>query len=190
MPVDVSDLTVGPSELWIKPYLNAAAEPATPTTVFAAGWVFLGATDGGVNITVAQSFEQQYVDQTADPLASTPNERTIQIETTLTRVTLANLKIILNGGNITAAGSGASSTETFEPITDLVANDPTYYAICARGKAPSGQHRDVFGRRVLVTDDVSYTAGKTDKSAFSVTWTGHYVSTSVGPFAWRDSVAA
>lgn len=196
MPVTSADLTVGPTDLYIAVFTEAlAVEPVTPTTAPAASWLFLGATDGGVKLTVAQKFEQQYVDQVADPLESSIDTRMATAEFSLTRVTLDALKQLMNGGTITTSGTGPATVNKFEPVVDLVANDPVYTKVMLRGKAPADssgvkQHRDIHLRRTLQVDDLGYNTGKTDKSVFTASLTAHYVSSSIAPFAWIDSAPA
>lgn len=193
MPVQSSDLTVGPTDIYWALFTDATAtEPTSPETAPAASWVYVGATDGGVTLSIAQTYQAQYVDQVADAMASSLDTREFQAEFSLTRVTLENLKTFLNGGTITTSGTGATQTKKFEPVVDLVANDPIYFKLLFRGKAPdsedgfSGQKRDVVLRKVLQVNDLGYNTGKVDKSVFTVSVRSHFVSNSVAPFMWND----
>ncbi len=183
MAVSVAELGVGPANVWRKPYTDAAVEPATPLTAPAAGWVDMGATSDGVNLTIAQSFQQITADQVVDVLMSVPDERSMTVETNLMQPTLERLKVVNNGGTIT---SGVGFRQ-FEPITDLVATDIDYGAVLVRGKGPILQTRDVILRRVATTDDVEFSYAKAAALVFGTTWTAHYVSSSVAPFVIRDS---
>lgn len=193
MPVSTSDLTVGPSDVYLAPFSDAlAVEPAGPATVAAANWIYGGATDGGVKITFGQKWVQQYVDQTAVPLASSLDQAATQAALPFTKVNSINFKTLLNGGTIVTSGTGATAVDSFEPIADMVATDPTYFKVLVRGKAPvsdtgfTGQKRDVFLRRVLQVSDLVYATGKTDKSMFSgVSAMCHFVSNSVAPWGMK-----
>lgn len=184
MAVSVAELVVGPANVYRKVYTDAAAEPATPNDAPAAGWVDMGATSDGVNLTIAQSFNQITADQVVDVLMSVPNERSMSVETNLMQPTLERFRIATNGGTIT---SGAGYRQ-FEPITDLVNEDVEYGAVLVRGKGPLNQKRDVILRRVLTTDDVEFSYVKAGAKVLGVTWTAHYVSASVAPFVIRDAV--
>lgn len=183
MAVSVAELVVGPANLWRKPYTDPAIEPATPNAAPAAGWVDMGATSEGVNLTIAQSFNQITADQVVDVLMSVPNERSMSVETNLMQSTLERFKVVNNGGTIT---SGVGFRQ-FEPITDLVEQDIEYGAVLVRGKGPLNQKRDVILRRVATTDDVEFSYNKGAAKVLGVTWTAHYVSSSVAPFVIRDA---
>lgn len=190
MAVTVSELITGPANLWWKPFTDAAVEPEHPSAAPATGWLDMGATDDGVNLTIAQSFEQITVDQIVDYVMSVPNERTFNVETNFAQPTLERFQVLTNGGTVTTSGTGATASKTFEPVTDIVTNDITYGALLVRGRAPgTGKLRDVLVRRVAVVDDVEFAYRKGDKQMLSVTFTAHYVSPSVAPFAIRDDVS-
>jgi hypothetical protein len=183
MAVSVAELVVGPANVWRKPYTDAAVEPATPAATPAAGWVDMGATSDGVNLTIAQSFNQITADQVVDVLMSVPNERSMNVETNLMQPTLERFKVANNGGTIT---SGVGFRQ-FEPITDLVSTDIDYGAVLVRGKGPLNQPRDIILRRVATTDDVEFSYVKAGAKVLGITWTAHYVSSSVAPFVIRDA---
>lgn len=183
MAVSVAELVVGPANLWRKPYTDSAVEPATPTVSPAAGWVDMGATSDGVNLTIAQSFQAITCDQVVDVLMSVPDERSMTVETNLMQPTLERFKVVNNGGTIT---SGVGFRQ-FEPITDLVNTDIDYGAVLVRGKAPLGVLRDTILRRVATTDDVEFSYVKAGAKVLGTTWTAHYVSASIAPFVIRDA---
>lgn len=183
MAVSVAELVVGPANIWRKLYTDPAAEPATPNDAPAAGWVDMGGTSDGVNLTIAQSFNAITADQVVDVLMSVPNERSMNVETNLLQPTLERFKVANNGGLIT---TGAGFRQ-FEPITDLVEQDVEYGAVLVRGKGPLNQKRDIILRRVLTTDDVEFSYVKAGAKVLGITWTAHYVSSSVAPFVIRDA---
>lgn len=183
MAVTIAEIIVGPANVYRKLYTNPALEPATPNDAMPSGWVDMGGTSDGVNLTIAQSFEQITADQVVDVLMSVPNERSLNIETNLLQATLEALKAVNNGGTITS-GTGFRQ---FEPIADLVNSDVEYAAVCIRGKGPNGVKRDVIVRRTLTTDDVEFSYVKAGALMLGTSWTGHYVSASVAPFVIRDA---
>ena len=184
MGVTISELIVGPADLYHKWYTDPYLEPATPNDVIPVGWVNLGGTMDGINLTIAQSFEQIRADQVVDNLLSVPNERTFNIETNLLQATLESFRRVNNGGSITT-GVGFRK---FEPIVDLVNDDVLYSSIIVRGRAPvTGKKRDIIVRRTLVTDDVEFTYVKAGAQVLAMTQTAHYVSQSIAPFAIVDA---
>lgn len=183
MAVTIAEIIVGPANVYRKLYVNAAIEPATPNDPMAAGWYDMGGTQDGVNLTIAQSFEQIYADQVVDALMSVPNERSLNVETNLMQATLEAIKAVNNGGTIT---SGVGFRQ-FEPITDLVNQDVEYAAVCIRGRGPNGVKRDLIVRRTLTVDDVEFSYKKGTNLVLGTSWMGHFVSASVAPFVIRDA---
>lgn len=185
MTVTISKLIVGPAWMWRKLYTDPAAEPLTPLITPAAGWVDCGGTQDGINLTIAQSFEQITADQIVDILMSVPNERTFNVETNLLEPTLENMKFANNGGQLTT-GTG---WQAFEPIVDLVNEDVLYSSVIIRGRgANTGRMRDIIVRRVLNTDDVEFAYQKAGAQVLATTLTAHYVSGSIAPFRIVDAV--
>lgn len=184
MGVTISELIVGPADIYHKWYTDPALEPATPLDAVPVGWVNLGGTMDGINLTIAQSFEQIRADQIVDVLLSVPNERTFNVETNLLQATLASFKRVSNGGTITS-GLGFKK---FEPIVDLVNDDVMYSSIIVRGRgADTGKKRDVIVRRTLVTDDVEFSYQKAGAKVLAMTQTAHYVGPGIAPFAIVDA---
>lgn len=185
MTVTISKLITGPAWMWRKLYTDPAAEPTSPLATPAAGWVDCGGTVDGINLTIAQSFEQITADQIVDVLMSVPNERTFNVETNLLEPTLENFKFANNGGSITT-GAG---WQAYEPIVDLVTDDVLYSAVIIRGRGSNtGRLRDIIVRRTLVTDDVEFSYQKAAAQVLATTLTAHYVSASVAPFRIVDAV--
>jgi hypothetical protein len=178
MPIDVTKLIAGPADLYV--FTVGLTEPSTPVAFTPpAGWRNLGGTNDGVNVTIGQTYEAVTSDQTTDVIASLPTERNVTVETNLMERTMDNLKVSLNGGTIVTGGT----VDTFEPITDRVANPPTYTGVGLYGKsAINGKAGLLIVRRCLVTDDVSFSYQKGAAQMLAVTWTAHYVSGTVSPW--------
>lgn len=178
MPINVSNMIAGPADLYYFPV--GGTEPTTPIGFTPpADWTSAGGTDGGVAVTVGQTFETVNSDQTVDIIASLPTERKTTIETQLLERTMTNLKASLNGGTIVTG----ATVDTFEPITDLVAVPPDYTGIGLYGKsAINGKRGLLIVRRCLVTDDVAFSYQKGAAQALGVTWTAHYVDSDTGPW--------
>lgn len=184
MGVTISQLIVGPADIYHKWYTDPALEPATPLDPVPVGWTNLGGTLDGINLTIAQSFEPIVADQVVDVLFSVPNERSFNVETNLLQATLDSFKRVSNGGLITS-GLGFRK---WEPQVDLVNEDVLYSSIIVRGRgADTGRKRDIIVRRTLVTDDVEFSYMKAGAQVLAMTQTAHYVSPSIAPFAIMDA---
>lgn len=187
MAVTVAELIVGPATVYHKLYTDVAAEPATPN-VAPTGWHDMGGTSDGVNLTIAQSFEQIRLDQVLDIVMSVPNERTFNVETNVAQATLDHFKIVNNGGTFTSGLDGGTAWRAYEPIVDPIATNIDYGAVLVRGKAPNQKLRDIILRRTAVTDDVEFGYQKAGLQMLGTTWTAHYVSASVAPFIIKDAI--
>jgi hypothetical protein len=177
MPITVANLLAGAADLNLGPF--GATEPTDATTALDAAFRNAGGTNDGVNITVAQKFEQVSSDQTADIIASLPTDRSIQLETSLMELTMVNIQDSLNGGTIVTG----AQVDTFEPVTDIIANPPGYRCVILSGKsAINGKASRLIVRRCMVTDDVKTSYKKGGVNMLGVSWTGHYVSATVAPW--------
>lgn len=165
----------------------AAAEPvntAITTVPSSVDWTDVGGTEGGLTLTIEQSYTELVVDQVVDRVGSRLTARTMTMATNLAEPTLENLSRILNGGGTVTTGSGFKA---FEPANDTSATQPTYSKLIFDGIAPLGGRRRVIGRRMLSTENVEFAYAKDSQTVFSVTFTGHFVSASVPPFAIIDA---
>jgi hypothetical protein len=187
MAVTATNLTQGPATLYSGAF--GATEPADTlvnTAPPASSWTDVGATDGGVKLTVAQTYTELDVDQVVDRLGSRLTKRDFTIETSMAEPTLTNLSLVLNGGT-SASGSGYAS---LEPSFASSATQPTYKAMLFDGWAPGGAFiRRVILRKTLSTDatDLDYTKDK--KTMFAVKLSGHYVSASIAPLHVVDQTS-
>jgi hypothetical protein len=150
MSINVTNLIAGPATLYIDDV--GATEPVNATDPITGGWVDIGGTNDGVNVTIAQAFESVSSDQTVDILASLPTERSVNVETSLMERTLTNVKLACNGGTLITG----ATTDTFEPISNTVDTPPTYKAALLKGtSAINGKTGLLILRRCLVTSDVT-----------------------------------
>jgi hypothetical protein len=140
-----------------------------------------GGSNGGVKMVIAQTFGKVTADQTADILASLVDERSVTAEMSLLETTLQNLKMTNNGGDIVTGDEGSK----FEPVTNTVETPPDYTKLILRGTSAVSQKRGVLVlRRTLVTSDVGFSFVKNAATMLGVTFTSHYVSDTVPPFAF------
>lgn len=95
-------LAIGPGHLKLAASLSTT-EPTDLAAAWAAGWLDLGYTDDGSEITVETKYEDVNVAEELDPVAILATARTITVAFALAEITATNLKRTLNGGTITAA---------------------------------------------------------------------------------------
>jgi hypothetical protein len=179
MSVTTTNLIMGPATLYVGAFgATEPADAAVNSTPAASAWTDIGGTDGGIKLTVDQKYTELTVDQIVDRVGSRLTSRNFMVETNLAEPTLENLAYALNGGTA-ASGSGYKS---FEPIYAAnSASQPTYVALLFDGFAPNGFRRRVIVRKALSTDKVETAYDKNKQTFFSVTFTGHYVSSSIAP---------
>lgn len=97
-------LSIGPGNLYLANSLSTP-EPVDLATGLNAGWLGLGYTDEGSEISVETKFEDVMVAEELDPVAILATARTITVAFALAEITATNLKRVFNGGTITN-GSG------------------------------------------------------------------------------------
>jgi hypothetical protein len=186
MSVTTTNLILGPAQFYSGAY--GATEPldtAVATVPDSLVWTDVGGTTDGVSVVLAQDFTELQVDQIVDRLGSRLSKREQSIKTNMAEPTLENLSLALNGATI-ASGSGYKS---LEPNYATSATQPTYKAILIDGYAPGGFRRRIIVRRALSTANVEFAYKKDDQNVFTVTFTGHYVSSSIAPFKIVDQTS-
>lgn len=187
MAVTVSNLILGPGTLYRG--LFGAAEPAASAiaTAPSSAWTDLGGTTDGVTITINQEYTEYEVDQIVDIPGRALTKREITISTNLAEATLDNLALTMN--NLSTVSTGADAS-TLVPAFDTSATQPTYFALLFDGYAPSGKRRRVVLRRALSVDNTEFAYKKDEQSVYTVTFSGHYVSSAVAPFQFWDENAS
>lgn len=183
MAVVASNLTMGPGTLYHG--AEATADPANADVANppGVGYTDVGGTNDGVTLAIEQEYTELTVDQIVDRVGSRLTNRTMTLATNLAEPTLENLSLVVNGGGTVSTGTGYKS---FEPANDTSATQPTYSKLIFDGIAPGGGNRRVIGRRMLSTENVEFAYAKDEQTVFSVTFTAHYVSNSIAPFAIID----
>lgn len=186
MSVTITNLTMGPGTLFTGAFgATEPADSAVNTTPAASAWTDVGATDGGIKLTIDQKFTELTVDQVVDSLGRRLTQREIMIDTQVAETTLANLSLAMNGGT-QATGSGYA---TLDPLNVTSATQPNYIALILDGYAPAGFRRRVIVRRALNTSSLQTELAKDKQGYFPVTFAGHYVSSSIAPFHVVDQTS-
>lgn len=179
MANSTTNLAAGPGTLYVAPF--GTAEPASTNAGLTGdpgvGWTGVGFTQGGMTMTVNQTYMQFEVDQIVETPERRLTSQELSFQTNLAEVTLTNLVLALNAGTVTTGVSGAP--DTFEPAQVTSADSPTYKAIIFDGIGPGGYRRRVIIRKVLSTENVEIAQSKDSMTTFPVTFTSHYVSPSI-----------
>lgn len=179
MTVTSTNLIQGPATLYHAPF--GSTEPVDIATAPAAPWVDLGGTSDGVALGIADDWSVLSVDQIVYEVERRRTNRVVTVKTNLAEATLENLARAINN---TAPTAGA-----FEADDGLAAFNPPYGAVLLDGIAPGGFRRRIIVRKVLSTDSVESSYKKDSMTLIPVTFTGHWVSASIKPFAIEDASA-
>lgn len=178
-----------------------ATEPVDATTAptsGASGYTDVGGTNDGVQLSIKQTYKELEVDQVVDIPGRRITKREMTLKTNMAEPTLENLAISLNSAAtaVVASGTGANSIKSFEPPSETSATQPIYRPLVFDGFAPGADasgnapKRRIIVRRALSTDDVSFAYKKDDQTVFSVTFSAHYVSSTIKAFKVIDQVLA
>ena len=178
MPVTSTNLIQGPATLYLGVF--GVAEPASVATAPGVGWADVGGTKDGVELAVNDSYSVLEVDQVIYEVARVRSKRIVTIKTNLAEATLANLALALN--------NTAPATSVLTADDGLVAFSPAYTAVLLDGIAPGGFRRRIIVRKALATDNVATFYKKDGQTLIPVTFTGHWVSSSIRPFTVTDAL--
>lgn len=189
MAVTPGNLAMGPGELYVGAFsLTAEFEPLDTEvngTPAPSAWTNPGGTLGGLSLSIANTWKELEVDQITETPERRRTKKEVMLKTQLAEVTSANLTLAMNGG-VTTSGAGF---EAYEPDDDNSGDSPTYKAVIFDGFGGQGRRRRVFIRKVLSTENVDVQASKEDQSVYPVTFTSHYVSSSVRSWRKVDATA-
>jgi hypothetical protein len=103
-------LSIGPGNLYIAASLSTT-EPTDLAAAWPSGWLGLGYTDNGSEISIETKMEDVEVAEELDPVAIMATARTVMASFALAEITATNLKRVFNGGTFTAA----SGSVYFDP---------------------------------------------------------------------------
>lgn len=179
MAVTATNLIQGPATLYAGTF--GATEPATVATAPGVGWKDVGGTKDGVELQINDEYAVLDVDQIIYEIQRRRTKRVVAIKTQLAEATLENLALAI-----------ANTTPTANVLTaddGLTAFAPSYGAVLMDGIAPGGFRRRVIVRKTLPTDSVGTAYKKDAQTLIPVTFTAHWVSTSICPFVIEDATA-
>ena len=185
MAASATNIIAGAATLW-RGDLGAAEPPDTDVNADfdPEVWTDLGGTDDGVTSTVSHEWFEARMDQVIDVPERRKTSRTITVATNLVEGTLENLLLAIaqSADTIVSGGTGATANRSFEAQGDDSGAIPDYSAIILRGRAPAGKTRLFIVRKVLQTEDVESAYKKDDQWLIPVTFSAHWVSSTVRPF--------
>lgn len=179
MPVTSTNLIQGPATLYTGAF--GAAEPATVAAAPAVAWTDVGGTKDGVELSINDEYAVLDVDQIIYEIQRRRTKRVVTIKTSLAEATLANLAL--------AIANTAPTANVLTADDGLAAFNPAYGAVLLDGIAPGGFRRRVIIRKTLPTDSVGTAYKKDAQTVLPVTWTLHWVSTSIAPFKIEDATS-
>lgn len=184
--ITASNLTMGPGDLYSGPVGSVEPfDPAVNASPAASAWNGLGGTEGGVKITIAQTYDELTVDQIVDIVGRRKTKRELTLATNLAEPTMENFVLSLNE---TPAVTGANY-KSMEPTNDNSASQPLYTAVIFDGYAPGGFRRRIIGRRTLSDNNVVFEYGKKNQTVFSVEFSCHFVSSAIKPWKVVDQTS-
>lgn len=183
--VDIArSLVLGPGSIYLADF--GAVEPTTPGTPDPLVWSDLGGLLGGVDLDIAQEYKITEFKQMPDVISRRVTKRTLKVKTELAEATLQALVYALNEDPATRT-TGTGYVAFAPTITASRASALTYRAILIRGWAPGytgsqQKRRTLILRKGISMDNVSISYTKSGQATYTVTWTCHYVSSSIAPF--------
>ena len=187
MAVSTTNLIQGPATLYVGEY---GAEEPEDTAVASAPdsgtWTDVGGTMDGVQLSIAQEFSELAVDQIVDVPGRRLTKRDMSVTTNMAEPTLENLALAMNQApSVITTGAGFKK---LEPSADTSSTQPSYKALIVDGFAPEQLRRRIIVRKVLSTANADFAYQKDAQTVYAVTWSAHYVSPSIKPFAVIDEV--
>lgn len=196
MPVQTTNIIVGPGNLFIAERTGGAF-PALPDfttpsgTAYAAfeatggaasAWTYLGATEGGVELSYEPTYTDINIDQYKDAARQFLETQTINISTTLMESTLANLIYVWGFeanthlvDTVTPSADGISQTFNL----GILGEDPCEYAVGVVSKGVgtqpncvpgTGVERVYVARRVVSVQGSTFGMRRTEATMFPVTF--------------------
>ncbi len=181
MTVTPGNLSMGPGDLYVAPFGSAEPFPSELNgTPAASAFADCGGTMGGLSFTVVNTWKELEVDQIIEVPERRRTKREVTVKTQLAEVTFANFTIAMDGGTTTTP---ATLVDQYDPDDVNSGDSPSYKAVLFDGFGVSGLRRRVIVRKCLNTENVDVAAHPTNQTVFPVTFTSHYVSSSIRP--WR-----
>lgn len=181
--VNTRNIMVGAGHLYITKSDGTAALPAAPAAVAPAlpasyknaldadvAWRYVGATNGGVEVTMSPDTADVEVDQLKDAALVFNTGQTMTVGTELAEPTLANLLVAWGMRSTDLVGGG--DTLNLSSLQDNLVER----SIAVVGNAPNQtvttgkRERVYYGRRVVNVDGGGHTLSRTDNTTLPVSF--------------------
>ncbi len=123
---DTANVTTGPGTLYYAPL--GTTEPATRVADWPAGWVPIGYTAEGHTFNTSLNVDNIEVAELLDPVRRVTTSRDSRVAFAMAEMTLAHLKLALNGGTVTpddAVLTDAATTNADPTVTSASAGFTT-----------------------------------------------------------------
>lgn len=187
MTITTSNMMIGPGRLRYATFgTDDTAIIAGGSTPVWTNWSDAGSTDGGCSMSIAKTYANHTIDQTADWVASTITERHATLQTSVVESgDLSKLNLVNNGG---VNASPNASWTSYTPNTDLIATQETYIALAVEAKTLAGKSRIIVIRKALNVDSVAFDFKKDAKTMYALSIAGHFVSDALAPFVVYSQV--
>jgi hypothetical protein len=185
--VTTGNLAMGPGSMYLGSF--GATEPtdsAVSANPASAAWTDIGATLGGITVSVTSEYKKLEADQVPMPVGGRRTLLACSVKVKMAEVTATNLKYSLNAADADiTTGAGYSK---FEPNMDDSSAEPTYRAVLVDTLGPGGKNRRIILRKVLSSAAIEDVSDKETQKVFEATFEAYYVSSAVKPFAIIDEV--
>lgn len=194
MAIVPQNVVMGPATVYTAPFGTTEPAWSAISSPPASPWTDVGGTADGTSVLleVEHTLTDIAVEQLVDPVGARVSKRVIQVTAALLEATQQNMLLAMNQMATITTGSGYS---VLDPLTSPTSTQPAYTAIIIDGFAPTTGTTEVYCRRRLIirkclsSSKIDYEYEKTKPSVFSTTWTGYWISSSVGPFEVVDATS-
>lgn len=182
---NTKNLVMGPGAIYVMTYDDnnpTASEPLDSqfnVTPPVSAWTDVGFTVGGLQFTVVNTWKELEADQITETPERRRVKKEVQFKTQLGEVTFDNLVLTLAGGTVTTD----AAKQIYKPPFDDSSVTPPYQKLIFDGRAGKNARRRVTMRKVLSTENIELAHSKDDQTVIPVTFTTHYVNTTVN--SWQ-----
>lgn len=128
----VDEIVVGPGTLYTAPL--GEAFPTNPATAPAGNWAEIGYSENGWSIEADKTFEDVFVAEEIDPVATFKTAQLIRIVGEMAQISLVNLQLAFGGGTISVDDPAVGFDTYTPPASDAFAE----LAVLLRTKAAPG----------------------------------------------------
>lgn len=184
------NLVMGPGTIYVCDFIDATPTASEPldsqfnNVPPVSAWTDVGWTVGGLQFTVMNTWKELEADQITETPERRRTKKEVQFKTQLGEVTFDNLVLTLAGGTVVTD----AAKQIYTPPSDDSSTTPPYKKIIFDGKAGKNATRRVKMRKCLSTENIELAHSKEDQTVIPVTFTTHYISTTVASWTMVTEV--